>query len=145
MGIQRAQIKKKAREKQAVILRRNLGRILHRRENSEADCAEATEHELPFSGHNRNAAVDRKQSSILKAGSKFGALARIKVLSRAPIFPCPKHPHTVPHHHDGSLRPLPELTISTRRKHHYVRIRWRGLRNIQEREKAVSQNTEYRT
>jgi hypothetical protein len=41
MGIRRAQIQKKAREQQAAILRRHLGRIVHRRENSEADCAEA--------------------------------------------------------------------------------------------------------
>jgi hypothetical protein len=63
-------------------------------------------HDLPFSDHNKNAAVDRKRSSIMKAGSNLGASAwnNDSVHSRAPIFPCQKHPHTG----SSSLRTFPQ-------------------------------------
>jgi hypothetical protein len=96
MGKRLAQIRKNAREREAAILKRHVGRILHRGGNSEADCAETKEHEVRFGGDKKNTAVDRRPSSTLKSDPYLSAWARKhdSVLFRAPLCPGPKHPHT---------------------------------------------------
>jgi hypothetical protein len=98
MGYRGAQIRKNARERQAVILRRHFGHILHCRENSDADCAEKKEQEVLSGGQTKLAIVDRKkQSRNLKYGPHRSAPARNhdNLMSRAPIFPSLKHNHAV--------------------------------------------------